>query len=184
MKMHNWAQMKFSYWLETWVISLVVSSGSRRNSDTSGLTPAKMESRRNSDVPQRRSSQSPCKPLIINRRISDVDIQQLDKSPTQQCATVFIEKEIPERSESDSDHPDYSEKASLMTDKSCAKNDDPKGRKKSLTWKNDKIKDDDITTETSLLTDMTSVNNPVTVVSIINEICDFVCCFKFQNFKE
>lgn len=104
------------------------------------------------------------RPLFTNRRTSDVSIKTLDKSPTHFQSTVVPKMEILEnKSESDSDQHDYcNEKAALMNnDKPKLKEEDNKGRKKSLSWKNiDKFKDDqDITAESSLLPDNNSASD-------------------------
>lgn len=74
--------------------------------------------------------------------------------------------EIQEKSESDSDQPDCSEKAALMTEKNKDKdNDDGKSRKKNLSWKNEKEKEDieDITVETNLLPETTKPEGKIPV---------------------
>lgn len=90
-------------------------------------------------------------PLIINRRGSNVSITTLDKSPTHFQAIVQ-KMEIAEKSESDSDHADFNEKAALMTNDK-PKEEEIRTRKKSLSWKNvENCKgDDDITAASSLL---------------------------------
>ncbi|KAG7214106.1 hypothetical protein KM043_001464 [Ampulex compressa] len=129
-------------------------AGSRRNSDIGGFTSPRSESRRNSDICHRRSSEFvQIKPLMIDRRSSDISIRTLDKSPTHYQGVTQSKVEIPERSESDSDQPDCSEKAALMNEKAKDKEEEARARKKNLSWKNDGIKEemDDITAETNLL---------------------------------
>ena len=131
-------------------------SGSRRNSDI-GISP-RPDSRRNSESSYRRNSEFiHIKPLIINRRSSDISIRTLDRSPTHFQSIVPIKTEVQEKSESDSDHPDCSEKAALMTEKSKSKEEEPKVRKKNLSWNDKNIEDaEDITPETNLLPENTS----------------------------
>lgn len=147
-------------------------TGSRRNSDLGGLAAVKVvESRRNSDVScrsissERRGSDiSQIKPLVINRRSSDVSIQNLDKSPThyspncQPGEKTESQQQQEVKSESDSDQPDNyyaNEKAALMNGDNKPKDEEQgKSRKKNLSWKSDKAKNndqEDITAETSLL---------------------------------
>ncbi|XP_012270845.1 uncharacterized protein LOC105694587 [Orussus abietinus] len=129
-------------------------TGSRRNSDLGSVTSTKVDSRRNSDLSYRRNSEmSQIKPLVINRHCSDVSIRTLDKSPTHYQCIVPEKADIPEKSESDSDQPDCSEKAALMCGKPKDKDEEARGRKKNLSWKTDKNKDDpeEITVESSLL---------------------------------
>ncbi|XP_076482479.1 uncharacterized protein LOC117160390 isoform X1 [Bombus vancouverensis nearcticus] len=152
-------------------------TGSRRNSDVSGFTP-RTEIRRNSDISFRRNSEFvQVKPLDLNRRSSDISIRSLSRSPTHGRSIVPEKIEIQEKSESDSDQPDCSEKAALMTEKSKDKDDDGKLRKKNLSWKNEKEKEDveDITVETNLLPENTKVdgkvgNSDFTLHSILNHI--------------
>ncbi|KAG8039822.1 hypothetical protein G9C98_000551 [Cotesia typhae] len=137
----------------------VSPTSSRRNSDLGGLAAVKIpESRRNSDISYRRSSDiEQIRPPFTNRRTSDVSIKTLDKSPTHFQSIVPKMEILENKSESDSDQHDYcNEKAALMNnDKPKSKEEDNRGRKKSLSWKNiDKFKDDqDITAESSLLPD-------------------------------
>jgi len=64
---------------------------------------------------------------------------------------------VQEKSESDSEHPDCSEKAALMNEKSKGKDEEPKVRKKNLSWNDKNIEDpEDITPETNLLPENTS----------------------------
>ncbi|XP_057341939.1 uncharacterized protein LOC130678625 [Microplitis mediator] len=159
-------------------------SSSRRNSDLGGLAAVKVpESRRNSDVSYRRTSDfAQMRPLFTNRRTSDVSIKTLDKSPTHFQSTVVPKMEILEnKSESDSDQHDCcNEKAALMNnDKPKLKEEDNKGRKKSLSWKNiDKFKDDqDITAESSLLPDNSASDrngggSDFTLHAILNHIAN------------
>lgn len=112
------------------------------------------DSRRNSESSYRRNSEFVhIKPLMINRRSSDISIRTLDRSPTHfQSIIVPVKTEIQEKSESDSDHPDCSEKAALMNEKSKSKDEEPKIRKKNLSWNDKNIEDpEDITAETNLL---------------------------------
>ncbi|OXU19731.1 hypothetical protein TSAR_012838 [Trichomalopsis sarcophagae] len=152
---------------------------SRRNSDLGGLAAVKVvESRRNSDVSCRSSDRrgsdvSQIKPLVINRRSSDISIQNLDKSPTHYSPN-YLQGEKTEsqqqqelKSESDSDQPDNyygNEKAALMNGKDEGQG---KSRKKNLSWKCDKVKNDqeDITAETSLLPEVQQQGR-VTVCSL------------------
>ncbi|XP_066597252.1 uncharacterized protein [Prorops nasuta] len=138
----------------------VSPTGSRRNSDIGGfISPKTPDSRRNSDTSYQRNS------LMMNRRSSDISIKTLDKSPTHYQSIVPEKTEIHEKSESDSDQPDCSEKAALMTDKPKDKDDENKTRKKSLSWKNEKNKDDveDITAEVSLLPETADIEGRVTI---------------------
>ncbi|XP_017892686.1 uncharacterized protein LOC108632545 [Ceratina calcarata] len=152
-------------------------TGSRRNSDVSGFV-SRPDLRRNSDISYRRNSELPkVKPLDLTRRSSDISIRSLSRSPTHGRNTIIPEKmEIQEKSESDSDQPDCSEKAALMTEKNKDKNDDGK-RKKSLSWKNEKEREnvEDITVETNLLPESTKTDGKVsntdfTLHSILNHI--------------
>lgn len=147
--------------------------GSRRNSDVSGFTP-RTEIRRNSDISFRRNSEFvQVKPLDLNRRSSDISIRSLSRSPTHGRSIVPEKIEIQEKSESDSDQPDCSEKAALMTEKSKDKDDDGKLRKKNLSWKNEKEKEDveDITVETNLLPENTKVDGKVGVFLFHFNVC-------------
>ncbi|KZC08715.1 PREDICTED: uncharacterized protein LOC107186908 [Dufourea novaeangliae] len=152
-------------------------AGSRRNSDISGII-SKAELRRNSDISFRRNSEMiQIKPLDLNRRSSDISIRTLSRSPTHGRTIVPEKIEIHEKSESDSDQPDCSEKAALMTEKNKDKEDDGKGRKKNLSWKNEKGKEDteDITVETNLLPENTASDTKIassdfTLHSILNHI--------------
>ncbi|XP_076643479.1 uncharacterized protein LOC143353786 [Halictus rubicundus] len=151
-------------------------AGSRRNSDISGII-SKGELRRNSDISFRRNSEMiQIKPLNLDRRSSDISIRTLSRSPTHGRNIVPEKIEIQEKSESDSDQPDCNEKAALMTEKTKDKEDDGKGRKKSLSWKNEKGKEDteDITVETLLpentTTDTKITSNDFTLLSILNHI--------------
>lgn len=147
--------------------------GSRRNSDVSGFT-SRTEIRRNSDISFRRNSEFvQVKPLDLNRRSSDISIRSLSRSPTHSRSIVPEKIEIQEKSESDSDQPDCSEKAALMTEKSKDKDDDGKLRKKNLSWKNEKEKEDveDITVETNLLPENTKVDGKVGVFLFHFNVC-------------
>lgn len=95
---------------------------------------------------------------MINRRSSDISIRILDRSPTHFQSIVPVKTETQEKSESDSDQPDCSEKAALMHAKSKDKDEETKVRKKNLSWKNDKNMEDpeDITAEANLLPENTS----------------------------
>lgn len=111
---------------------------SRRNSDFSGRS----SERWSSDIPAFIRAQPG-----INRRASDASVRSSRNG-------VENDKLSDIKSESDSDQPDYSaanEKAALMNGKQ--EEVVTKTRKKNLSWKNDKVKDDqeDITAETSLL---------------------------------
>lgn len=142
-------------------------SGSRRNSDSSGFV--RTELRRNSDISFRRNSElCQIKPLDLNRQNSDISIRTLSRSPTHGRSIVPEKIEIQEKSESDSDQPDCSEKAALMTEKNKDKDDDGKGRKKNLSWKNEKEKEDteDITVETNLLPESTASDGKITVLLV------------------
>lgn len=142
--------------------------GSRRNSDVSGFI-SRCELRRNSDISFRRNSELvQVKPLDLNRRSSDISIRSLSRSPTHARSIVPDKIEIQEKSESDSDQPDCSEKAALMTEKNKDKDDDGKSRKKNLSWKNEKEREDmeDITVETNLLPENTKAEGKVGVLSI------------------
>lgn len=108
------------------------------------------------------------RPLNINRRASDISIRTLDKSPTHFQSILPEKVETQEKSESDSDQPDCNEKAALMNDKPKEKEEDNnKNRKKSLSWKNDKNREDpeDITAESSLLPDAQLPDNRVMVIN-------------------
>lgn len=122
------------------------------------MSPNRPDSRRNSESSYRRNSEFiHIKPLIINRRSSDISIRTLDRSPTHFQSIVPIKTEVQEKSESDSDHPDCSEKAALMNEKSKSKDEEPKVRKKNLSWNDKNIEDpEDITPETNLLPENTS----------------------------
>nr|KAF7427272.1 hypothetical protein H0235_006966 [Vespula pensylvanica] len=153
-------------------------AGSRRNSDIGTFISVKHESRRNSDFSYRRNSEvAHFKPLVINRRSSDISIRTLDKSPTHYQSIVPQKIEIQEKSESDSDQPDCNEKAALMNEKMKNKGEDTKIRKKSLSWKTDKSKDEseEITAETNLLPENSGTENKITgtdftLHSILNHI--------------
>ncbi|XP_035722724.1 uncharacterized protein LOC118441860 [Vespa mandarinia] len=153
-------------------------TGSRRNSDIGTFISAKHESRRNSDFSYRRNSEmAQIKPLVINRRSSDISIRTLDKSPTHYQSIVPQKIEIQEKSESDSDQPDCNEKAALMNEKIKNKSEDTKVRKKSLSWKTDKNKDEseEITAETNLLPENSGAESKITgtdftLHSILNHI--------------
>lgn len=108
------------------------------------------------------------KPLDLSRRSSDISIRTLSRSPTHSRGTVLKKIEIQERSESDSDQPDCNEKAALMTEKDKDKDDDGKLRKKSLSWKNEKEKEEikDITVETNLLPENSTSDGKVAVTSV------------------
>lgn len=78
--------------------------------------------------------------------------------------------ELQEKSESDSDQPDCNEKAALMNNKSGHnkfndKEETAKTRKKNLSWKNDKSKEDpeEITAESSLLPENATSDGRITV---------------------
>ncbi|XP_017798303.1 PREDICTED: uncharacterized protein LOC108579307 [Habropoda laboriosa] len=150
-------------------------AGSRRNSDVSGST-SRTELRRNSDISFRRNSELvQVKPLDLNRRSSDISIRSLSRTPTHGRITVPVKMEIQEKSESDSDQPDCSEKAALMAEKDKYKDDDGRSRKKNLSWKNEKEKEhaEDITVETNLLPENTKsegkvTNNDFMIHSILN----------------
>ncbi|CAK9796942.1 hypothetical protein ANTPLA_LOCUS1020 [Anthophora plagiata] len=152
-------------------------TGSRRNSDISGFT-SRPDFRRNSDISFRRNSELiQVKPLDLNRRSSDISIRSLSRSPTHGRTIVPEKMEIQEKSESDSDQPDCSEKAALMAEKDKDKDDDGKSRKKNLSWKNEKEKEDveDITVETNLLPENVKsegkvASNDFTLHSILNHI--------------
>lgn len=135
-----------------------IISGSRRNSDIGTFISPRPEERRNSESSYRRNSEFiHIKPLIINRRSSDISIRTLDRSPTHFQSIVPVKTEVQEKSESDSDHPDCSEKAALMNEKSKSKDEEPKVRKKNLSWNDKNIEDpEDITPETNLLPENTS----------------------------
>ncbi|XP_071632419.1 uncharacterized protein [Temnothorax longispinosus] len=151
---------------------------SRRNSDIGTFIPSpRPDSRRNSESSYRRNSEFVhIKPLMINRRSSDISIRTLDRSPTHFQSIVPIKPEVQEKSESDSDHPDCSEKAALMTEKSKSKDEEPKVRKKNLSWNDKNIEDpEDITPETNLLPENTPVEARImgtdfTLHSILNHI--------------
>ncbi|KAL0122648.1 hypothetical protein PUN28_007400 [Cardiocondyla obscurior] len=152
-------------------------TGSRRNSDIGTFISPKPDSRRNSESSYRRNSEFiHIKPLMINRRSSDISIRTLDRSPTHFQSIVPIKAEIQEKSESDSDHPDCSEKAALMNEKSKSKEEEPKIRKKNLSWNDKNIEDsEDITPETNLLPENTSgeariMGTDFTLHSILNHI--------------
>lgn len=133
-------------------------SGSRRNSDIGTFMLPRPDSRRNSESSYRRNSEFVhIKPLMINRRSSDISIRTLDRSPTHFQSIIPIKTEVQEKSESDSDHPDCSEKVALMNEKSKSKDEEPKVRKKNLSWNDKNIEDpEDITPETNLLPENTS----------------------------
>lgn len=60
--------------------------------------------------------------------------------------------ETQEKSESDSDQPDCSEKAALMKNNLKSKDEETKARKKNLSWNDKNIEDpENITAETNLL---------------------------------
>jgi len=143
-------------------------SGSRRNSDIGTFMSPRPDSRRNSESSYRRNSEFiHIKPLIINRRSSDISIRTLDRSPTHFQSIVPIKTEVQEKSESDSDHPDCSEKAALMNEKSKSKDEEPKIRKKNLSWNDKNIEDpEDITPETNLLPENTSGEARVMVYNV------------------
>ncbi|XP_015601297.1 uncharacterized protein LOC107270635 isoform X2 [Cephus cinctus] len=150
----------------------VSPAGSRRNSDLGGLTGVKLNSRRNTDFSFRRNSDV-IKPFLVNRRSSDISIRTLDKSPTHYQSILPEKPEIQEKSESDSEQPDCNERAALMSDKPKDKDEELKGRKKSLSWKTDKSKEDheEITAETSLLPEAAIPEGAdFTLHSILNHI--------------
>lgn len=106
---------------------------------------------------------------MINRRSSDISIRTLDRSPTHFQSIVPVKMEqTQEKSESDSDQPDCSEKAALMkVDNSKSKDEETKARKKNLSWNDKSIEDpENITAETNLLPD-TSSEARVTLVRFI-----------------
>ncbi|XP_076754131.1 uncharacterized protein LOC143425312 [Xylocopa sonorina] len=150
-------------------------TGSRRNSDISGFI-SRSEPRRNSDISFRRNSEFvQVKPLDLNRRSSDISIRSLSRSPTHSRSMLPEKMEIQEKSESDSDQPDCSEKAALMVERD--KDEDGKLRKKNLSWKHEQEKEDveDITVETNLLPESTKADgkvasNDFTLHSILNHI--------------
>ncbi|XP_012257909.2 uncharacterized protein LOC105687107 isoform X1 [Athalia rosae] len=158
-------------------------TGSRRNSDIGSMTATKFDSRRNSEFSCRRNSEFfQIKPLIINRGNSDISIRTLDKSPTHYNSIVPEKPELQEKSESDSDQPDCNEEAALMNNKPGhnklnEKEEVAKTRKKNLSWKNDKSKEDheEITAESSLLPDNVASESRITASdftlhSILNHI--------------
>lgn len=128
-------------------------SGSRRSSDIGNFVSSRSDSRRNSESCYRRNSEFVhIKPLIINRRSSDISIRTLDRSPTHFQSIVPVKMEMHEKSESDSDQPDCSEKAALMKDNSKSKDEETKTRKKNLSWNDKNLEDpENITAETNLL---------------------------------
>ncbi|KAL6257371.1 hypothetical protein P5V15_010944 [Pogonomyrmex californicus] len=154
----------------------VSPAGSRRNSDIGTFMSPRPDSRRNSESSYRRNSEFiHIKPLIINRRSSDISIRTLDRSPTHFQSIIPIKTEVQEKSESDSDHPDCSEKAALMNEKSKGKDEEPKVRKKNLSWNDKNIEDpEDITAETNLLPENTGearvMGTDFTLHSILNHI--------------
>ncbi|XP_020293300.1 uncharacterized protein LOC109859437 isoform X2 [Pseudomyrmex gracilis] len=152
----------------------VSPAGSRRNSDIGTFISSKPNSRRNSESTCRRNSEFHIKPLVINRRSSDISIRTLDRSPTHfQSIIASAKTEIPEKSESDSEQPDCSEKAALMNvEKSKGKDEETKVRKKNLSWNDKTIEDpENITAETNLLPEnTTSENTDYTLHSILNHI--------------
>lgn len=101
--------------------------------------------------------------MDLNRRSSEISIRTLSRSPTHGRNIVPEKIEIQEKSESDSDQPDCSEKAALMTEKSKDKDDDGKVRKKNLSWKNEKEDVEDITVETTLLPENTKIDGKIGV---------------------
>lgn len=112
-----------------------------------------VESRRNSDVPcrtsERRASDIPAFIRAqpgINRRASDASVRSSKGGDNDKLSDI--------KSESESEQTDVNEKAALVNGKSVETA--TKTRKKNLSWKNDKVKDDqeDITAETSLLPDV------------------------------
>ncbi|EZA60845.1 hypothetical protein X777_13047 [Ooceraea biroi] len=156
-------------------------TGSRRNSDI-GTFVTRPDSRRNSESTYRRNSEFVhIKPLVINRRSSDISIRTLDRSPTHFQSIVPVPVPVKteggqEKSESDSDQPDCSEKAALMNEKSKGKDEEVKVRKKNLSW-NDKSMEDpeNITAETNLLPENTTnearlMGTDFTLHSILNHI--------------
>lgn len=118
---------------------------SRRNSDVSCRSSG--NERRCSDIPAFIRAQPG-----VNRRASDASARS-----SRSAAELSGSKLSDIRSESDSEPADYgaaNERVALMNGKQ--EEPAPKPRKKNLSWKNDKVKDDheDITAETSLLPDV------------------------------
>lgn len=151
--------------------------GSRRNSDIGSFASSRPDSRRNSESCYRRNSEFVhIKPLIINRRSSDISIRTLDRSPTHFQSIVPVKMETQEKSESDSDQPDCSEKAALMKDmNSKRKDEETKARKKNLSWNDKNIEDpENITAETNLLPETPNearvMGTDFTLHSILNHI--------------
>lgn len=166
-----------SYLLYSFLILFNNITGSRRNSDIGTFMSPSSESRRNSESSYRRSSEFiHIKPLMINRRSSDISIRTLDKSPTHFQSIVPEKTEVQEKSESDSDQPDCNEKAALMHEKSKDKDEETKVRKKNLSWKNDKNMEDteDITAETNLLPENTSGETRIMVQYFISFIVHII----------
>lgn len=151
--------------------------GSRRNSDIGTFVP-RPDSRRNSENTYRRNSEFVhIKPLIINRRSSDISIRTLDRSPTHFQSIVPVKAEGQEKSESDSDQPpDCSEKAALMNERPKGKDEDAKLRKKNLSWNEKSMEDpENITAETNLLPENATseariMGTDFTLHSILNHI--------------
>ncbi|XP_072758120.1 uncharacterized protein [Anoplolepis gracilipes] len=150
--------------------------GSRRNSDIDNFASSRPDLRRNSESCYRRNSEFVhIKPLIINRRSSDISIRTLDRSPTHFQSIVPVKMETQEKSESDSDQPDCSEKAALMKDNSKSKDEETKARKKNLSWNDKPIEDpENITAETNLLPETPNearvMGTDFTLHSILNHI--------------
>ncbi|EFN73827.1 hypothetical protein EAG_06469 [Camponotus floridanus] len=150
--------------------------GSRRSSDIGNFASSRPDSRRNSESCYRRNSEFVhIKPLIINRRSSDISIRTLDRSPTHFQSIVPVKMEIQEKSESDSDQPDCSEKAALMKDNSKSKDEETKTRKKNLSWNDKNLEDpENITAETNLLPETPNearvMSTDFTLHSILNHI--------------
>ncbi|XP_050452657.1 uncharacterized protein LOC126852192 isoform X2 [Cataglyphis hispanica] len=150
--------------------------GSRRNSDIGSFASSRPDSRRNSESCYRRNSEFVhIKPLIINRRSSDISIKTLDRSPTHFQSIVPVKMETQEKSESDSDQPDCSEKAALMKNNLKSKDEETKARKKNLSWNDKSIEDpENITAETNLLPETPNearvMGTDFTLHSILNHI--------------
>ncbi|XP_014227187.1 uncharacterized protein LOC106652634 isoform X2 [Trichogramma pretiosum] len=159
---------------------LLLLTGSRRNSDLNGLpAPRAVESRRNSDVSYRSSE----------RRASDIG--QISTRPSSRRASDFSMRQMQqiesdnEQTEADLGGCDSGEKVALVNDQgggggggSDESNSNNKSRKKNLSWKCDKLKEEQevITAETSLLTDVQqkaglgSSGGDFTLHSILNHI--------------
>lgn len=118
-------------------------TGSRRNSDLGGLVPSPrtVESRRNSDVScrssERRGSDLGAIRPAVSRRASD-------------CGSIRRVADLPTTPELHA-----ADEATALVDGIKDDEEAGKTRKKNLSWKSDKSKDEqeDITAETSLLSD-------------------------------